>query len=94
MEHTSGVVQEIPHFKVQRAVPVLTMREVNNVMVNWLTYSGVQYCFCVCDKKDVNQVRFNLLQEQLSASVQFYNGVVLLKLQMLGDRSYHLPWLS
>ena len=91
------VVQEIPHLgiKVQRAVPVLTMKEVKNVMVNWLTYSGVQSCFCVWDKKDVDHVRFNLLQEQLSASIQFCNGMVLLKLQVLVSyRSYHFPWLS
>ena len=60
--------------------------------MSWLTYSGGQYGFCVWDKKDVDQVRFNLLQEQLSASIQFYNGMVLLKLQVFVP--YHLPWLS
>ena len=70
MEHTSGVVQEIPYFKVQRAVPVLTVGEVNNVMVNWLTYSGVQSCFCVCDKKDVDQVRF--IKSDSSSQIQSF----------------------
>ena len=64
-------------------------------MVNWPTYSGVQCCFFVWDKNDVEQIRFSLLQEQLSASIQFYNGMVLLKLQVLESyRSYHLPWPS
>ena len=46
MEHTSGVVQEIPHLGInmQRAVPVLTMREVRNVMVHILWYTILLLC--------------------------------------------------
>ena len=36
---------------MQRAVPVLTMRKVKNVIVNLLIYSGVQSCFCVWGQK-------------------------------------------